>query len=176
MRAIVGLLAVLLCAPAFTDAPAPATPLPARWHGRWSGPLTIHAPGRAAQVLTLTLEIRPARGTALTWRITFAPTGKPPIVRDYRLLLGTTAGRYQIDEGNGVRLGARLLGDTLYAPFKLGTQLLTARYRRVADRLEYELTVIALAPPASAGGVTSCRVLQLQQATLRLPKPPPAPR
>lgn len=74
---------------------------------------------------------RTDRPGVLRWSIVYE-TGQRD-VRDYELVASeAAAGRYTIDEKNGLLLDAVYADGTLYAPFTIGSLLITATYR-VAD-------------------------------------------
>lgn len=120
-----------------TTSAAPAR-FPADWLGHWSGPATLFsAAGERAFLMELVIAPTddPAR---FTWTIIYdAPSatkrdpGAPPTrqERPYALIINDAAnGEFTIDEGNSIRLPARLLGGTLWSLFTIQGSRLTASY------------------------------------------------
>ncbi len=130
-----------------------------RWDGVWRGTLTNYPTKPNALVIDVMLEIGPlpaADNSCSTWRTTYFEKGTVRQVKDYKLCRGTGADELFIDEGDGVKLTARMLGDVLVSPFKYDNILLMTTTRVRGDVLEEEILtaedkpavkgVIALAP------------------------------
>jgi hypothetical protein len=123
----------------------PTAPLPPLWHGTWSGKLAITGPKDEPSDVAIALRIEPIKGTDnVTWAITYGQ-GDKKIARDYKLVACKKPGRFQIDEGNGVALDARLVNGVLYSQFEVGGSLLAARYEIRGDILCFEITSAKLA-------------------------------
>ena len=67
----------------------------------------------------------------LRWAIAYETGGRD--VRNYELVSTDAAGRYVIDEKNGLFLDAAYSDGVLYSPFTIGSQLITASYRVESD-------------------------------------------
>ena len=118
-------------------APKTVLTFPASWRGVWAGTLTIAKPGRDVEQTDTFIAI--------------APTEDPQ--RRYELVvLDAAAGRYAIDEKNGIVLPATYLDGELFSYFSLDGNLLLARYRLVGDTLHFDLTQTGLAPDTQTGG------------------------
>ena len=106
---------------------------PADWAGTWSGEcvLTPAHDGieRFPASLTIGKTDDPAR---LRWMLIYG-TGRRD-VRNYELVtVDAAAGRYVVDEKNGLKLEAGFADGVLYAPFTIGQALIVASYRLSAD-------------------------------------------
>jgi hypothetical protein len=132
------LLSVVLLQP-------PAEPaLPSLWYGTWTGPLKILAEKGDPQEVPMSLEVGPLGDTGrYAFRITYGPPDMAR-VRDYELVPKKgRPGRFEIDEKNGIRLDAKLVGNTLFAAFQVGDTLIQSRYERFGDVLRVEMTAYA---------------------------------
>jgi hypothetical protein len=114
----------------------------AGWEGTWKGTL-VNLPAKPdAPKVEVTMEIGtfPTKDNACaTWKTTYNESGKAEVVKDYKLCRGTGASDLYIDEGDGVRLPARVIGETLVSTFKYGDTLLIATMRMRGDTLEEEI-------------------------------------
>lgn len=106
------------------------TSLPSEWHGRWSGEVTTYNGGGRAATFQMELEIKPTDNPEkLDWKIVYdGKAGRSE--RPYQLnVLNAKLGSYEIDERNGIRLAATLLGDAMCYHFAAGGQRLWGSYR-----------------------------------------------
>jgi hypothetical protein len=164
---------VLILAAVATLQPADPPALPAGWVGKWAGTLTITKDTGDPQELPMTLEIRPlAEAGRYTWRLVY--DGEKKQTRDYELVVKPgKPGRFEIDEKNGIRLGARLVGTTLYALFQVGEAVIHSRYEQAGDVLRVEMTAyttrdpLATKPTAGGAEVKSPPLLSVQTAELK---------
>lgn len=143
--------------------------LPAKWHGTWAGKMTLTGAGDKANEVALTLKIDPIKDTRdITWVLTYGD-GEKAVVKDYKLVPhGDKAGRFRIDERNGVELDARLVGGVLYSHFEVGGSWLTARYELREDVLRVEVTSAKpAAEKTGKGKVQGYTVEAVQAAELR---------
>lgn len=161
------LLVAMLLAPAACA----ADPLPADWHGTWAGPLVMTAADGRTTEVAMELTIEPLKGEAgHRWRIVYG--GDKKQVRDYKLLtVAGKPGRFVIDEGNGIRLDARLVGAVLYSQFEVQGNRLAARYELTGGAVRYEIASGSKSTPTGGkdGGpvVTVFPVDSVQVATLK---------
>jgi hypothetical protein len=119
--------------------PKPAS-LPADWHGEWTGTLGMTSRNDTKTDVPVRLKIGPISGSDdLTWKLTYG-TGDNQQTKDYKLVPTKTAGRFRIDEQNGIVLDARLVGGVLYSQFEVGGSWLTARYELRDGKLRFEVT------------------------------------
>ncbi|MDQ8155308.1 MAG: hypothetical protein P3B98_11670 [Gemmatimonadota bacterium] len=85
----------------------------------------------------------PARDSSCaTLRTRYLEGGVERGVKDYQLCRGEGADDVYIDEGGGVRLTARWIGDALVSPFKYNTRLLIATTRVRGDVMEEEILTV----------------------------------
>jgi hypothetical protein len=93
--------------------------------------------------------------SARTWTGSWAGTlenipGKLMQLKDVKLCRGTEPNSWFIDEGNGIRLAMKLLGDTFVSPFKYDKTLLLTVTRLREDTIEEDLYT-AIDQPANGG-------------------------
>jgi len=137
------------------------------WEGRWRGEL-VNLPQRpGAAPVTVDAEIGPwpAAGTCSVWRRSFVSRDHPPVTKDYRLCHGPAQGELHVDEGNGIRLASRLVGDTLLTPFKYGQLILLSSTRLRGEVLEEEIVTVDDKPAVDGPLVLQAR--GIQRITLR---------
>jgi hypothetical protein len=142
---------------------------PPNWAGKWRGSLTNFSLRAGAVAIEVTMEIGafPVADNACTqFRSTFAEDGKVRQVKDYRLCRGKGADDLFIDEGsNGIKLTARLIGDTLVSPFKYDNLLLISSMRLHGDVLEEDILTVDDQPAVK--GVLALRPRGIQRITLK---------
>ncbi|MBL8207064.1 MAG: hypothetical protein JNM09_22715 [Blastocatellia bacterium] len=155
---------------------AQATDSMAHWAGKWRGTL-VNLPARAnaqsAKPVDVLMEIGGvpmADNTCTAWRTTYSEGGAVKGVKDYKLCRGTGADDLFIDEGNGIKLTARWLGDMLVTPFKYDNLLLLTTNRLRRDVLEQEIITIDDQPAIK--GVQPLRARSIQRIELRRVVPP----
>jgi hypothetical protein len=136
----------------------------ADFSGTWTGRLTNLPERPAAAVVEVTREVGPMPvGTGCTpWKTTYREGGQVRQVKDYRLCREGDV--WFVDEGDGVRLSARMLGDVLVSPFKYGALLLVVRTEVRGDVMEEDI-VTADDQPATAG-IVSLTARNLQRLRL----------
>lgn len=132
------------------------TPPSTSWEGKWQGVLVNHPARPDAKRVDVTLEIGPmptADNTCSPWRKTFVEEGSStPQVKDYQLCRGQGEQDLYVDEGGGVKLTTRWLGEVLVSPYKYDTLLFMTTTRLRGDVLEDEL-IMANDRPVVPGGV-----------------------
>lgn len=124
--------------------------------GTWRGSLTNHPARAGAAAVEVTIELGAlphTDSTCVPWKTTYREGGAVRAVKDYRLCRGRGADDLWVDEGGGVVLPARLLGDVLVSAFKTGTLLLVTHLRVRGDTLTEEIMTID-DRPATTGLVT----------------------
>ncbi len=132
------------------------TDLPMAWLGKWQGEVTAQTPAGANNKFQMELEIaRRTEPHIWTWKITYrGPQGDS--VRDYQLVADATRpGQFVIDEGNGIRIAATLLGSCLQTHFSIGGQTLWTRYALTGTdqkELDFELVTADETNPLVSGG------------------------
>ncbi|MCC7137515.1 MAG: hypothetical protein IT460_03700 [Planctomycetes bacterium] len=159
--------------PAAPAAPVPAPgAFPAAWAGHWKGPARIVG-GASETAFAMELVVAPTDDPARwTWTIVYdGAAGRQ--TRPYTLVVtDAAAGRYEVDEGGGVRIAHRLLDGALWSHFEVGGTRLTTRERVEGagtpdERLTVEIVTARASAEPGARGVTSFPVGTLQTATLR---------
>ena len=172
---LIGALALISASPATVPA---ADVFPRSWVGHWKGDLnaeTLSGKQSLKMELIIAATDDPKR---FTWTIVYdGPQGRQE--RPYFLeVVDATAGRYVIDEGNGIRLSAWFShGDTLTSAFDVGESSLVSTDRFDAERGTIESQIISYRRPVKPAtqpvevvkgfGVTAFDVIAVQRATLR---------
>jgi hypothetical protein len=114
---------------------------PGAYSGSWKGNLHIANPAGASQDVAISLRIdslkvRASRGTRYGWVIHYQ--GQEP--RKYELVVvDAKAGRYQIDEKDGIVLDAVLIENRLVSQFEVEGSLLTSIYTFLPGKILFEL-------------------------------------
>jgi hypothetical protein len=138
------------------------------WAGTWRGTLTNLPVRPGTTPVEVTMEIGPlptADDTCATWRTTYFEGGKKSQVKDYKLCRGSGPDDLFIDEGDGVKLTARWIGEVLVSPFKYGNLLLVSEARLRGEVLEEEILVVDDRPATE--GVVPLRPRSIQRLELR---------
>jgi hypothetical protein len=138
------------------------------WAGTWRGPLVNLPvkPGAAAIEVTVEIGKLPeSAGDCATWRSTYRESGEVKGVKDYKLCRGPAPEEWYMDEGGGLKLSARWIGDVLVSPFKYGNTLLVSSVRLRGDVLEEEILTVDDQPAEK--GVVSLRAKGIQRIDLR---------
>jgi hypothetical protein len=147
------MLALLAVAVMAVSAAAQEPSDPGAWRGTWRGTLT-NLPARPdAPTVEVTREIGafPTADSSCTpLRTTYREAGVVRGVKDYRLCRRRGADDWYVDEGGGLTLAARWLGDVLVSTFKYDSLLLISTLRRRGDVLEEEI-ITADDRPAQPG-------------------------
>jgi hypothetical protein len=159
-----------LALPLLAAAPATAGEGIPGWEGKWTGVL-VNLPGRpGAPEVRIERETGPwPAANACTPLVTrYSVAGRATQTKDYKLCRGAEPGDLWVDEGDGVTLSARLLGDVLVSPFKYGTILLVASTRVDGDRMVEEILSAKDAPATEA--VVKLTATNLQRLDFRRTK------
>lgn len=101
---------------------------PGDWAGTWKGECRLAPPhgGLSAFPMSLTIGVTD-KPDVLRWMLVYEAKARD--VRNYELIAtDVAAGRYVIDEKNGLLLDAAYSDGVLYAPFTIGGALITAMY------------------------------------------------
>ncbi|MBK9153774.1 MAG: S9 family peptidase [Chloracidobacterium sp.] len=148
--------------------PVAAKPMIAKWEGTWKGDL-VNLPAKPdAPKVEVTMEIGPfpsADGQCTTWKTTYSETGKANTVKDYKLCRGTGVSDLYIDEGGGVRIPVRVIGDAMVSTFKFDDTLLISTMRLRGEVLEHEILTADDKPAVK--GVTTMVPKGTQRIELR---------
>lgn len=114
----------------------------AAWEGTFSGPCTNLRAGATTSTVDFRMERFIAKipgSDRYEWRSTYNG-GEPGSGKNYQLIpVQPAAGRYQIDEGGGVRIDSYLSGQTMYSHFEVGNVQISTIERLEGDRLTTEL-------------------------------------
>jgi len=140
----------------------------AQWEGKWSGKLTNLPVKPGAPQVDVTMEIGafPVKGQACgTWKTTYSEAGTVKQVKDYKICRGSGADDIYIDEGGGIKLTVRIIGDSLVAPFKYDQILLVSTMRLRGEVLEDEILTVDDKP--SVNGVQPMLAKGIQRIELR---------
>lgn len=135
--------------PATQSASRPTMPLPAKWHGKYSGVLELlnpDKPGTSQKVPTV-LEIMPISGTPdVTWTQIYTVDKKEE--RKYVLkAVPGFPGRYLMDEQQGILIDHALIGDSLTCQFTVGGSVLTGDFELREGGMFFQIISSNLAKP-----------------------------
>jgi hypothetical protein len=144
------------------------------WFGVWAGRLKITPEKGEPRETTMMLELSPIGETGrFVFRITYG-AGDSVQVRDYELVpKKDKPGRYEIDEKNGIKLEAKLIGGTLYSAFQVGDHVIQSKYERVGDVVRVETVAVGMKdakgtkPTGGGAEVKSFPVVTVQSAELK---------
>jgi hypothetical protein len=160
------LIAVLAAAARAQTHPPPAV------EGEWRGTL-VNYPLRAGAPeveVWRTIGAWPVADSSCTvFRTIYRERGVQRGEKAYRLCRGRGADDLVIDEGDGVRLPSRWIGDQLISPFKYDSTLLISTMRLQADTLIEDILTVADRSAASgvvglhARGVQRLRLVRVRQ-------------
>ncbi len=148
--------------------PVEPKPMVASWEGKWRGDLKDLPAKPDAPSVEVMMEIGafPVANNACTmWKTTYTEGGVEKSVKNYQLCRGASATELYIDEGGGVRLPAKIIGDALVAPFRVGTTLLVSTMRLRGEVLEHEILSVDDKP--AAAGVQPLTAKGVQKIELR---------
>ena len=138
------------------------------WVGTWRGTLENFPARPGAAEVQVVREVGPlpeAPGACTTFRTTYIEGGTVRGTKEYRLCREAEPGSYVVDEGDGIRLPARWMGDLLLAPFKYATTLLVVTTRVRGDVMEEEILTAQDQPATDA--VVGLRAQGVQRLVLR---------
>ena len=88
--------------------------------------------------------------TCSMWKTTYTESGSVTSVKDYKLCRGGGPEDIYIDEGGGVKLSARVIGDSLIVPFRSDKTLLVSTYRLRGEVLELEILTVEDTPATTS--------------------------
>lgn len=143
-------------------------PLQAKWQGIWQGGLRNYPARAGAKTVEVTVELGEwpnQEGACSQWKTTYREEGQVKGVKDYKLCRGASESEYFVDEGNGIKLPARLLDGALVSQFKYGKTLLTTILELRDGVLEER--IFTANDEASSAGVVTMPVKSLQKLVLR---------
>jgi len=138
------------------------------WEGVWKGSLTNFPVREGAKPVEVTTELGKfpdADGVCSRWRNTYKQEGREPMTKDYKLCRGKGPDDLYVDEGDGVKLTARWIGDVLVSPFRVDNLLLISSLRLHGDTLEEEILTVDDQPQAK--GVTALKPKGIQRLNLK---------
>lgn len=130
---------------------------PESWTGVWSGPVQAHGPQGLLEQFSMQLAITPTDSPdRFDWRMVLAhPSGSQE--QPFTLLaVDRAAGRFAIDENNGVVVDASWIDQALYSHFDVAGSRVQIRYlRRIlpgVDELIVEMTNARVEDAHPTGG------------------------
>ena len=131
--------------------------LPLEWHGQWAGEVTMQSGSADSESFQMQLTIAPTDvANKLEWTLVY--DGAQGKSTRYYLLVAeeNAAGQFVIDEQNGIRINAALLGDSLSSHFSVQGQQLWSSYQLVrskaGDAIYFELFSAPEATATTLGG------------------------
>jgi hypothetical protein len=170
--------------PVFPD--VTGTGFPESWAGVWSGQVQSHGPAGMLDQFSMQLTIAPTDAPGrFDWRMVLSnPSGNQE--QPFSLLaIDRAAGRFAIDENNGVVCDATWIDNALYSHFDVGGSRVQIRYlRRVLpgiDELIVEMTMARVEDAHATGGnngapeVVTLPLRSVQRAVLRRSSAPTVP-
>jgi len=120
----------------------------ASWLGIWKGELKIHTYSNADIRHTLPMELHISKSDSqrvLNWRIIYKDSTQDD--RRYLLkIVDEKAGKYVIDEKDGIVLEANLFGNKLISRFEVMNSLLEITYTLDGDKILFEVSSSNLKP------------------------------
>jgi hypothetical protein len=153
-----------------TSAAIVAPAFPAHWCGRWTGTLTPLGDSKVGPV-TMTLEIAPAADGRWSWTIIYdGAAGRQ--VRPYELVaVDAAAGRFAIDEKNGIVIPISFFEGTIYSTFEVMDTRVELRESLVgagADAaIVVEMATVAVAESTVTGGIAEKSIPEVRCWTPR---------
>jgi hypothetical protein len=122
--------------------------LPGDWDGIWRGTLAIITPDGKSQELAMELHVLPVAGSnRKTWKILYGE-GARQSTRPYEIgPVAGEAGRFVVDEKNGLFIDNHLVGKTLYSQFMVSDSLVTTRFENLGDSMRVELLLFTITDP-----------------------------
>jgi hypothetical protein len=122
--------------------------LPAEWDGIWKGTLAIISPDGKSQELAMELHVLAVAGSnRKTWKILYGE-GARQSTRPYDIgPVAGEAGRFLVDEKNGLFIDNHLVGKTLYSQFMVADSLVTTRFENLGDSIRVELLLFTITEP-----------------------------
>lgn len=138
----------------FSNSPAQTTP--AQWIGQWQGELEIYN-YRQAQPEKVNMQMNITAINDSTWHWVTYYTEDERIIseKNYQLVtIDANAGLYQVDELNGIKLQAQMLGSRLITYFEVGNNLLTICYFTRQNQLFFEVNFANNKTKLETGGVS----------------------
>ncbi len=126
---------------------------PDGWIGRWTGALATLGDSRLAPV-TMTLEIAEVAHGRWSWTIIYeGEFGRQ--VRPYELIaVDAAAGRFAIDEKNGIVIPLRFLEGTLYSTFEVMGSRIELRESLLGSGADAAILIEMATVPAAESTVT----------------------
>ena len=117
----------------------------AGWEGKWRGSLRDIPAKKDAPQIEVELEIGKiptSDNTCAMWKTSFLEDAVVKQVKDYKFCRGTGIEDLFIDEGNGVKIPVKIIGDSLIATFKTAGMAFVSTMRLRGESLEQEILTI----------------------------------
>ena len=153
-----------------TSAAIVAPAFPADWCGRWTGTLTPLGESKVGPV-TMTLEIAPIADGRWSWTIIYeGAVGRQ--VRPYELVVvDAAAGRFAIDEKNGIVIPISFFEGTIYSTFEVMDTRVELRETMVGSgadaAIAVEMATVAVAESTVTGGIAEQSIPEVRCWTPR---------
>ena len=118
-----------------------AQAIPAQWIGHWQGELKIYNYRQAQpEKVTMQMNIDAINDSTWQWETTYTSGEKIISEKNYRLVtIDKSAGLYQVDELNGIKLQSQLLGNRLITFYEVAENLMTVTYYLRAENMHFEV-------------------------------------
>ena len=143
-------------------------PMIAAWEGKWRGTLRNIPTKPDAAKVEVELEIGripTADNTCAMWKTSYLEDAVVKQVKDYKICRGTGAEDLYIDEGNGVKLPSRVIGDAFISTFKTAGMTFVSTVRLRGEVLEQEILTIDDKP--AGDGVSPLNAKSIQKIEVR---------
>ncbi|MGB4989174.1 MAG: S9 family peptidase [Pyrinomonadaceae bacterium] len=118
----------------------------AKWAGKWKGTVANFPSVAGVSPVEVTMEIGPiptSDGACSIWKTTFSEGGSVTSVKDNKLCRGSGVNDLYIDlyidEGSGVRIPVRAIGDALISTVRSGDGLSVSTMKLRGETLEQEI-------------------------------------
>lgn len=160
---LLNLLLVICFSGPLMSQQANSTGLPKGWYGKWKGEVVSESFRGKQEPFQMELDVAATSDSGrLTWQIVYdGKQGRSQ--RDYELVtIDAGRGHYEVDEKNGIRITASLVGNALLSNFTVGGQNICTQYKldEAAGVIEFEL-ISANAEKALKTGTDQFEVLSL---------------
>lgn len=155
------------------QAASPMHSLLSEWIGTWNGEVQSQTPNGKVSTFQMELDIgQHSERNRLKWKLTYlGDQGRSE--RDYELIAeDLEAGRFTIDERNGIRIATSLIGTTLLSHFSIGGQTIWTRYELIKKEPSAILFELISAPSQSAitSQIGGQEVISLQPGVRQIAK------
>ena len=140
----------------------------AGWEGKWRGSLRDIPAKKDAPQIEVELEIGripTADNTCAMWRTSYLEEAVVKQVKEYKLCRGTGVEDLFIDEGDGVKIPVKIIGDSLIATFKTAGMTFVSTTRLRGEVLEQE--ILTIDDKVAGEGVSPLNAKSIQKMEVR---------